>query len=569
MADVPIVSIKDAIAGSVTPGMHLHFALTGARANGSMRELVRQFRGTDPRFTVSAASIGGLQLGLFLIETGLVARAISSFIGDGYPVPSPSRRVKAMIDRGEIQTEEWSLLTIVQALRAAASGAPGAISRSLISTDLGKGRVELTTIGGQLVSIIPALAPDVTFLHGVVSDTDGNTVLALPLGEGIVGACAAKQGTIVTTEKIVSKEEFRRYAGLPTLPGNFVRSLSLLRYGSHPSGVFAPRSTDGSLDYADDYDAAEAATEALNSDEAIESYIDQWVAVDEQRYSEAVGAARWQELEAIARGESSEPIRPREGAATRAEVLVTNASRVVAHAVREIQPDSVLAGVGLSCLSSWLAAANATSFPPLVSELGFFDYTPQFGNPFLFAYPNLRNTSVLAGIDELLGFITQGRSTRTLAILAAGQVDRFGNINTSHIGGSGWLTGSGGASDIAETAEAVIVVVPHRRGRLVAKVDYVTSPGHRTRWIVTDRAAIALEPGGGSSIEAVLPQPGRSLLDAADEIRRDLPWDAAIAGDLWALEPATAGDLETLRRYDPRGFFLGSPSPAERTEGPS
>src|ERR1700735_1303233 len=86
MANVPIVSIKDAIAGSVTPGMHLHFALTGARATGSMRELVRQFRGTDPRFTVSAASIGGLQLGLFLIETGLVARAISSFIGDGYPV---------------------------------------------------------------------------------------------------------------------------------------------------------------------------------------------------------------------------------------------------------------------------------------------------------------------------------------------------------------------------------------------------------------------------------------------------------------------------------------------------
>jgi hypothetical protein len=100
-------------------------------------------------------------------------------------------------------------------------------------------------------------------------------------------------------------------------------------------------------------------------------------------------------------------------------------------------------------------------------------------------------------------------------------------------------------------------------------VDYVTSPGHRTRWIVTDRAAIALQPGGGSSIEAVLRQPHGSLLDAAEEIRRDLPWDAAIGGDLWALEPATARDLETLRRYDPRGFFLGSPGPADSTEGRS
>lgn len=568
MADVPVVSIKDAIASTVTPGMHLHFALTGARANGSMREVVRQFRGANPRFTVSAASIGGLQLGLFLIETGLVARVISSFIGDGYPVPSPSRRVKGMIDRGEVQTEEWSLLTIVQALRAAAAGVPGTVSRSLVSTDLGKGRVEIITIGGQQVSIIPALTPDVTFLHGVVSDTDGNTVLALPLGEGIAGACAAKLGTIVTTEQIVSKEEFRRYAGLPILPSNFVRSLSLLRYGSHPSGIFAPL-TGGNLDYADDYEAAEAATEALNSDEAIESYIDRWVAVDEQRYSDLVGAARWQELEAIARGELSMETKPRDGSATRAEVLVTNASQIVARAVREMSPDSVLAGVGLSCLSCWLAATSATSFPPLVSELGFFDYTPQFGNPFLFAYPNLRNTSVLAGVDELLGFITQGRSTRTLAILAAGQVDRFGNINTSHIGDSGWLTGSGGASDIAETAEAVIVVVPHRRGRLVSKVDYVTSPGHRTRWIVTDRAAIAMRPNGGSSIEAVLPAPGASLLDAAEEIRRDLPWDAAISDDLYALEPVTPRGLETLRRYDPRGFFLGTPGPAGRMEGPS
>lgn len=556
-----LLPLDEAIDAAVEPGMHLHFTLAGGRPNGAIRELIRRFRGRDPRFTVSSPSMGGLQLGLFLLEAELVERVLTGFLGDGYPVPGPSPRAKRRVDEGRVVLEEWSLLTLVLRLRAAALGLPAMLTRSLTETDLGRGDVQPIELGDERLTLVPALVPDLAFVHGAVSDEEGNTVLAAPLGEGIVGAAAARGGAIVTTEAIVSREELRAYATLPILPAAFVRSVSVLRHGAHPCGMYAPL-VGGELSYADDYDALEAATRALRGDdEGLRRHLDEWIAVDHETYRARVGRERLAELDRQVReGTPLVAAEPDDAATgpTTAERIVANAALVVAQAVERLRPDAVLAGVGLSCLSCWLAAARDEDFPPLVSELGFFDYAPQPGNPFLFAYPNLAHTSALGGIDDMLGMLVQGDARRTLAVLAGGQVDAHGNVNTSRMDGSGWLTGSGGASDIATGADAVVVVIPHREGRLVPRVDFVTTPGRNVRWIATDRALLSLA-GDRPQLDAVACREGEDLAAAVARVRGETPWECAVADDVVALPDPPARDLAILRGYDPRGFFLGTP----------
>ena len=66
------------------------------------------------------------------------------------------------------------------------------------------------------------------------------------------------------------------------------------------------------------------------------------------------------------------------------------------------------------------------------------------------------------------------------AILGVGQVDRYGNINTSFMGGTPKtgmrLTGAGGAPDFVSYAKETILTL--KGGDFVEKLDYFTSPGY-------------------------------------------------------------------------------------------
>ena len=73
--------------------------------------------------------------------------------------------------------------------------------------------------------------------------------------------------------------------------------------------------------------------------------------------------------------------------------------------------------------------------------------------------------------------------------MGGAQIDQYGNINTSVVGGDYWkpkvrLPGTGGANDIASLCREVIILTAHEKRRFVAPVDFVTSPawlGRRRR----------------------------------------------------------------------------------------
>lgn len=554
------MDLGEAIERFVRPGSTLHFGMAGSRPNAAIRELHRRFRAQPGAgFTLCSTGFGGPQLGLFLVRAGIAKTVVAGFAGDQYPSPRPNRALRRQLEHG-LKLEDWSLHTYLLRLRAGAMGVPFMPTASLSGTDLAADRARSVEVDGQALTLVPALRPDVAFLHGIIADPDGNVVLSMPLGEGALGAAAARNGAIVTVERIVSREEFRGFAGLPALPSKFVAAVCEAPFGAHPSGMFADR-VDPELSYGDDYDFISETVRILaDPDDVPEDWLEHWLDAPAAEYPERIGAERraalrnWKQWRLPALKEA--PAQP-----SRAERLCVYASRLIRDFVAEEEPDSVLAGIGISSLATWLAAAAAPAFPPLISEVGFVDYEPQAGNPFLFYFPNVAKTSILTDSDLVLGPMLSGGGERALAVLASGEIDGSGATNASWTA-SGWLTGSGGANDIAAGARDVIVVVPHTSTRLVAEVAFATSAGRNVKAVVTDRGVLRRSASADPfTLVAVGVDNGSSIEEAIEGFRASVPWKLDV-GTVVPLAEAEEDEIARLRAYDPERFFLGSAAPA-------
>ncbi len=113
--------------------------------------------------------------------------------------------------------------------------------------------------------------------------------------------------------------------------------------------------------------------------------------------------------------------------------------------------------------------------------------------------PNLRGASMCSDLQGVMSLLQQGRVD--VGFLGAGEVDRFGNLNSTLVPGEDGdkrLPGSGGAADIACLARRTVILLPHERRRFPERVHYVTGPGHGDGpgW----RERIGLPPGGPSAI---------------------------------------------------------------------
>src|SRR5689334_6153249 len=92
------------------------------------------------------------------------------------------------------------------------------------------------------------------------------------------------------------------------------------------------------------------------------------------------------------------------------------------------------------------------------------------------------------------------RGMMDYTFLGGAQIDRFGNLNSTHIGGTYArpkvrLPGSGGANDLASLCWRILVVTAHDPRRFVPKLDFLTTPGYLTG--PGAREAAGLPPGTG------------------------------------------------------------------------
>jgi acyl CoA:acetate/3-ketoacid CoA transferase alpha subunit/acyl CoA:acetate/3-ketoacid CoA transferase beta subunit len=566
-----VITLADAIRESVRPRDAVYLGGSLARPNAAAFELTRQLHGTRPELTVIAPALANQHA--VLLRAGLVAKAITSLHGNTYPGPGPNPVFTEADRTGAVRFEDWSMLTLVLRLYAAATDVPFLPTRSLVGTDLGRELAAaglLTVIGdpfgsGGETALVPPLHPDVTIMHSLMADPDGNAVISPPYYEDAWAAFATRRRVIVTTEKVVPAEVVRRYAQYVRVPGARVSWVCEVPFGSHPNqvpGELVPE-VGG---YHDDYEFLAELRTASRDGEALDAWIKRWVlgVRSHEEYLAQVGASRLAEL----RGKTNPAGWERElhvlatrwsDPPSRGERNVVLGARYLHRLVKRDGLRVGLAGVGVSTLAAWLAGellrVDGIAFD-LLAEGGMYGYSPLPLDPYLFNYRNLFTSTWLTNAQTILDVVAGGYDNRAVGVLGAAQVDSRGAINTSRIGGR-MLTGSGGGNDIASTASAVVVTTVHDRARLPETAEFVTSPGHRVRAIVTDRAVMErLEPRGGFVLTGVLGEGGVATKTLIRDAVGGCGWPLPVAGHVELFPPVDGRELAAVRTFDPTGNFV-------------
>src|SRR6202050_2456064 len=158
------------------------------------------------------------------------------------------------------------------------------------------------------------------------------------------------------------------------------------------------------------------------------------------------------------------------------EMMTVAASRVLREGM------TCFVGIGLPSAAANLARATHAPGLVLIYESGTIGAKPT-ELPLSIGDGVLAETAHAVGsVPEIFNYWLQpGRID--VGFLGAAQIDKFGNINTTVIGGnyshpSVRLPGAGGAPEIAASCREVIVVVRQTVRSFVEHVDFITSVGY-------------------------------------------------------------------------------------------
>ncbi|MSO79617.1 MAG: 3-oxoacid CoA-transferase, partial [Acidimicrobiia bacterium] len=192
MTDTPS-SLHDAVAEHVRAGDTLHLMVGHTRWTAAAREVVRQWWGRDPGFTLVMLSLSSL--GTLFFRGGLVNKVITGYSGDTFPNFTPNPIFAGAYQRGEVEVEHWSFLAFSQRLEAAARGLPAMVTRSIAGSSMeSNDGYELVDTPFGEVGLLSPLAADVALLHAPVADHEGNVAVHPPLLENVWGALGARRG---------------------------------------------------------------------------------------------------------------------------------------------------------------------------------------------------------------------------------------------------------------------------------------------------------------------------------------------------------------------------------------
>lgn len=548
-------SLTEAVERHVRPGDALNVVLGHSRWSALLREVVRQHWQQPSGFTLQMASLSSL--GAVLFRAGCVRKVVTVYSGDSFPTFTPNPVFQQAYESGAVEVENWSFLTYIQRLRAAATGMPAAVTTSVRGSSMAAQDAydEVDTAFGR-VSLVEPLVPDVAILHSAVADRLGNLAIAPPMFEGSVAAFAARRGVLATVEKVV--DDLRPWAGLVRVPAHRVLAVVECPYGAHPGGVYPGGLPVDGYDEDREYwiEVREASRRADFDD-----WIKEWILgpATQDEYLAKLGRTRLRALSAAAGGRRPEqPAIDPAPATTVGERAAVWAAGQLVDRIRDLGADTVLAGAGLANLAAWAGVARAhdQGMPVvLAAELGLWDYSPVDADPMIFSFHNFPTARMLMDTEQILGVLVNGPGSCAIACVGAAELDRHGNINTTRIEGGPYLVGSGGGNDVITNADETLVVTTMSPRRFVDRCSYVTSPGDRVRTVVTD-AGVLTKRDGELVLTHVTPEYG-DVAAGIEFARSRCGWELAVHPEVALLPEVTGADAVPLRNYDRNGVFLG------------
>jgi glutaconate CoA-transferase subunit A len=205
-----------------------------------------------------------------MVAAGCARKVIFSYMGN--PGVGSLRIVRAELEAGRLEWEEYSHFGMISRLQAGAAGLPFMPMNQTGAADLENAnplikRVTDPYSGRELIAV-PALNPDVAIVHVQRADKDGNAHLWGIVGEQKEVAFASKH-LILTAEEIVDEAVIRSDPNRTIIPGFIVSAVCQVPGAAHPS--YAQGYYDRDNDFYLKWD------KISENAETVQAYLDEWV----------------------------------------------------------------------------------------------------------------------------------------------------------------------------------------------------------------------------------------------------------------------------------------------------
>jgi glutaconate CoA-transferase, subunit B len=245
------------------------------------------------------------------------------------------------------------------------------------------------------------------------------------------------------------------------------------------------------------------------------------------------------------------------------ELMIINAARLLRDG------DVVFVGVGQPNLACNLARRTYAPNLLMIYEAGVIGAQParlplSIGDPTL-----VSGATAVCSMYDIFSLYLQ-RGNVDVGFMGGAQIDRYGNINATVIGGYEHpkvrLPGSGGSKEIAAWANRCYIMTPHQKRRFPEHCDFRTSAGFLSGR--AERDAAGLRGGGPQAVVTDIgilepDETGELLLSAlhpgktAEEAIANTGWPLKVAAELKYTQPPTDEELRILREeLDPQGIYL-------------
>jgi acyl CoA:acetate/3-ketoacid CoA transferase alpha subunit/acyl CoA:acetate/3-ketoacid CoA transferase beta subunit len=556
-----LLPLKEAVAAYVIPGMKLHIAGGIGGASAAICEIIRRFYGTKPDFTLIQSTVTGHAINL--LSCNLVRKMIFSACVDISTSGRPSRIMQQKWADKSVDFENWSLCSLQQRLMAGALGTGFLPTRSVAGSRMAADNknafreIDNPFDGSGKIGIVKALNPDISVVHGCAADEQGNTIMAIPYGDDIWGALASAGGVVVTVEKIVPTDIIRKHAALVKIPGHMVKAVCVAPLGVHPFSLANP-GLDDFAGYESDVEFLQELHRAFASPEKLDAWLKEWVlrCPTQEDYLKKLGERRVEKLREVKPPDKSSEVPASTATANTEyadeEMMLVAAAREIVKIVVKSGLKTVLLGAGsrsAAVLVAYHQLKKTGHEFDVITGNGQYGYDPLPGELGLQCLAGIYSSKMVMDTMTSQGIIIGGKNNRCLGVLGAGQIDKYGNTNSTLTSDGQFLVGSGGANDVGNARE-VIVILNQSKDRFVAELPYVTCPGDRVTTVVSG-LGIFKKPAGKEELRlaACLPDPKiTGIRERIERIRENCSWKLEASDAVEDVPAPTAEELSLLRR---------------------
>src|SRR3990172_7635360 len=171
-----------------------------------------------------------------IVAAGCARKIIFSYSGN--PGVGSLRVIRAEMEAGRLEYEEYSHFAMITRVTAGAAGLPFLPMKSVGTDDLLKANPQYRTVvdpySGETLNTVPALNPDVAIIHAQRACANGEAQIWGIIGEQKEAAFASKR-VIVTAEEIVDEAVIRADPNRTIIPRLIVTAVCHVPYCAHPS----------------------------------------------------------------------------------------------------------------------------------------------------------------------------------------------------------------------------------------------------------------------------------------------------------------------------------------------